>query len=66
MRPDEIAAKVGAEVSADEMVELIRSNPIGSSPNDVKVRGGALRFSFGGGKVVLLDAEIRTPLPAGK
>lgn len=62
MTPDEIRARVGTEVDAADMADLIRSNPIGTSPNDVRVRSGTLTFTFGPGSVRLVDAEIRTPV----
>lgn len=62
LNQDQIQAKVGQEVTPAEMVEMIKSNPIGTSPGDVRVRSGVLRFSFGPDGVKLLDAEERTPL----
>ncbi|MDO3607413.1 hypothetical protein [Ralstonia pseudosolanacearum] len=64
MDTKQIAAHVGREVSAEEMADMIRSNPIGTSESDVRVRSGVLRFSFGPGGVVLESAEIRKPLDA--
>lgn len=61
MTPDQIKAKVGQPVTEGEMVDILKSNPIGISPHDVKVRSGALRFSFGQGGVKLTSAEVRTP-----
>ncbi|MGG4053997.1 MULTISPECIES: hypothetical protein [Delftia] len=62
MTPDEIKAKIGQKVSQTEMVDMLKSNPIGTGPNDVHVRGGVLSFSFGPGGVQLTAAEVRTPL----
>lgn len=63
MTTDEIKAKVGERVTEAEMVAMLKSNPIGTSPNDVRVRSGVLSFSFGPQGVRLTGAEIRTPLP---
>lgn len=62
MTPEQIQAKVGQQVSQDEMVDMLKSTPIGTSPNDVRVRGGVLSFSFGPDGVKLTGAEVRTPL----
>lgn len=61
MTPDEIKAKIGQKVSETEMVDMLKSNPIGTGPNDVYVRGGVLSFSFGPEGVKLTGAEVRTP-----
>jgi hypothetical protein len=61
MDASDIAAKVGTKVTEAEMVDMIRSNPIGTSENDVRVRSGVLSFTFGPGGVVLTGAEIRKP-----
>ncbi|WP_304350831.1 hypothetical protein [Comamonas testosteroni] len=61
MFPEQIQAKVGQQVSQNEMVDMLKSNPIGTSPNDVRVRGGVLSFSFGPDGVKLTGAEVRTP-----
>lgn len=63
MATDEIKAKVGERVTEAEIVAMLKSNPIGTSPNDVRVRSGVLSFSFGPQGVRLTGAEIRTPLP---
>lgn len=63
MSPEQIAAKVGQQVTEEETVDLIRSTPIGTSPNDVAVRSGVLQFSFGRGGVKLMSVEQRIPLP---
>ncbi|RUR71930.1 hypothetical protein EJP67_33275 [Variovorax guangxiensis] len=62
MTTAEIKAKVGERVTEAEMVAMLKANPIGTSPNDVRVRSGVLSFSFGPQGVRLEDAEIRTPL----
>jgi hypothetical protein len=66
MTPDQIKSKVGQHVTEAEMVDMLKSNPIGTGPHDVKVRGGVLSFSFGPGGVKLTDAEIRTPTNPAK
>jgi hypothetical protein len=63
MTPDQIKAKVGQSVTEAEMVEMLRTNPIGTSDDDVKVRSGALSFSFGPRGVRLTSVEVRKPLP---
>ncbi|HEY8096981.1 MAG TPA: hypothetical protein VIE65_12940 [Methylobacter sp.] len=60
----DIKARIGTEVSETDMVEMIRSQPIGTSKNDVRIRSGVLSFSFGPGGVFLNDAEERTPTGA--
>ena len=62
MDQKEIQARVGSKVTPEEMADMIRSQPIGTSPNDVRVRSGVLSFSFGPGGVVLDAAEQRTPI----
>lgn len=62
MNQDQIQAKIGQEVTQAEMVEMLKSNPIGTSPGDVRVRSGVLSFSFGPDGVKLVGAEVRTPL----
>lgn len=66
MDTKEIRARVGTKVSASEMADMIKSNPIGTGPNDVRVRGGVLSFSFGPNGVTLIDAEIRTPITTAR
>ncbi|QPS78373.1 MULTISPECIES: hypothetical protein [Delftia] len=61
MTPDEIKAKIGQKVTQAEMVDMLKTNPIGIGPNDVRVRGGVLSFSFGPEGVKLTGAEVRTP-----
>lgn len=61
MTPDEIKSKIGQSVTEAEMFDMLKSNPIGTGPHDVRVRSGVLSFSFGPGGVKLTDAEIRTP-----
>lgn len=61
MTPDQIKSKVGQPVTEAEMVDMLKSNPIGTSVDDVKVRSGVLSFSFGPGGVKLTGAEVRTP-----
>lgn len=61
MKVEDIKARVGTVVSANEMAEMIRSQPIGTSDNDVRVRSGALCFSFGPGGVTLTSVEERKP-----
>ena len=61
MTPDQIKSKVGQAVTESEMVDMMKSNPIGTSPNDVRVRSGVLSFSFGPAGVKLTSAEVRTP-----
>lgn len=58
----EIQSRIGTEVTEAEMVDMLKSQPIGTSPNDVRVRSGVLSFSFGPGGVVLTGAEQRTPI----
>jgi len=62
MESREIEARVGTNVSEKELAEIIRSNPVGTSNDDVAVRGGVLSFSFGPGGVTLIGAEIRKPI----
>ncbi len=62
MNQEEIQARVGTKVTEAEMVDMLRSQPIGTSPHDVRVRSGVLSFSFGPSGVVLTDAERRTPV----
>lgn len=62
METKEIKARVGTKVTAGEVADMIRSNPIGTSDKDVRVRSGVLSFSFGPSGVTLTDAEIRKPL----
>lgn len=62
MTPEQIKAKVGHEVTQAEMVDLLKSNPIGTSPDDVRVRSGVLSFSFGPEGVTLTSAEVRKPI----
>lgn len=61
MTPDEIKAKIGQKVTQAEMVDMLKTNPIGIGPDDVRVRGGVLSFSFGPEGVKLTGAEVRTP-----
>jgi len=61
MTPDEIKAKIGQKVTQAEMVDMLKTNPIGIGPNDVRVRGGVLSFSFGPEGVKLTGAEVRAP-----
>lgn len=61
MTPDQIKSKVGKHVTEAEMVDMLKSNPIGTSLDDVKIRSGVLSFSFGSGCVKLTSAEVRTP-----
>lgn len=65
MEQKDIQARIGTKVTADEMVDMLKSQPVGTSQNDVRVRSGALSFSFGPGGVVLTGAEQRTPLKGG-
>lgn len=62
MNQDAIQARIGTAVTEVEMVDMLKAQPIGTSPGDVCVRGGVLSFSFGPGGVVLTGAEQRTPL----
>lgn len=62
MEQNEIQARIGTKVTEAEMVDMLQSQPIGTGPNDVRVRSGVLSFSFGPGGVVLTGAEQRTPL----
>ncbi len=62
MTPDQIKPKVGQPVTETEMVDMLKSNAIGTSPDDVIVRSGVLSFSFGPAGVKLTGAEVRTPL----
>lgn len=62
MEQKDIQARIGTAVTADEMADMIRSQPIGTGPNDARVRSGVLSFSFGPGGVVLTGAEQRTPV----
>jgi hypothetical protein len=62
MEQEEIQSRIGTEVTAGEMSDMIRSQPVGTSPNDVRVRSGALSFSFGPGGVVLTCAEQCIPV----
>lgn len=62
MKQSEIQARIGTKVNESEMVELMRSQPVGTSPHDVRVRSGVLSFSFGPSGVVLTGAEQRTPV----
>lgn len=62
MNQKDIQARIGTKVSEGEIVDMLRSQPIGTSENDVRVRSGVLSFSFGPGGVVLTGAEQRTPL----
>lgn len=62
MNQAEIQARIGAEVTEAEMVDMMQSMSIGTSKNDVRVRSGVLSFSFGPNGVVLTGAEQRTPL----
>ncbi|WP_139093302.1 hypothetical protein [Delftia sp. JD2] len=61
MTPDEIKGKIGQKITQAEMVDMLKTNPIGIGPNDVRVRGGVLSFSFGPEGVKLTGAEVRTP-----
>ena len=63
MTPEQIKAKVGQQVTEAEMVDMLHTNPIGVSDDDVKVRSGVLSFSFGPSGVRLTGAEVRKPLP---
>ncbi|CAE6963199.1 hypothetical protein [Paraburkholderia domus] len=65
MEQNEIQTRIGTKVTEAEMVDMLRSQRIGTSPNDVRVRSGALSFSFGPSGVLLTDAEQRTPLVPG-
>lgn len=47
MTPEQIKEKVGQPVTEAEMVDMLKTNPIGTSDRDVMVRSGVLRFSFG-------------------
>ncbi len=62
MEQKDIQARIGTQVTESEMVDMIRSQPIGTSPNDVRVRSGVLSFSFGPSGVTLTGAEQRTPI----
>ncbi len=62
MEQSEIQARIGTEVTEVEMVDMMRSQPIGTSQNDVRVRSGVLSFSFGPHGAVLTGAEQRKPL----
>ncbi len=66
MTPEQIKSKVGQAVTEVEMVDMLQSNPIGTSADDVKVRSGVLSFSFGPAGVKLTGAEVRTPLNTPK
>jgi hypothetical protein len=61
MEQTDIQARVGTAVTEDEMVDMLKSQPIGTSRNDVSVRSGVLSFSFGPSGVILTGAEQRTP-----
>jgi hypothetical protein len=63
MTPEQIKEKVGQPVTEAEMVDMLKTNPIGTSDRDVMVRSGVLRFSFGPRGVKLIGAEVRNPLP---
>lgn len=60
--PEEIQARVGTAVSADEMSEMLSSTRIGTSPNDVRVMGEQLHFSFGSCGVRLDRYDRRDPV----
>ncbi len=62
MEQNEIQARIGTKITEAEMVDMLKSQPIGTSPNDVRVRSGVLSFSFGPGGVILTGAEQRSPL----
>ncbi len=62
MDQQDIQKRVGTKVTEAEMVDMLKSQPIGTSPNDVRVRSGVLSFSFGPGGVTLTGAEQRTPI----
>lgn len=62
MKQADIQARINTKVSEAEMVDMIRSQPIGTSSNDVRVHSGTLSFSFGPAGVVLTGAEQRKPL----
>lgn len=66
MTPDQIKSRVGHAVSEAEMVDMLKSNPIGTSPNDVRVRSGVLSFTFGPAGVRLASAEVRAPASSEK
>ena len=57
MTPDQIKSRVGHAVSEAEMVDMLKSNPIGTSPNDVRVRSGVLSFTFGPAGVSLASSR---------
>ncbi len=61
MTDEEIQAKLGTKITEPEMVKLLKSQRVGTSPDDVGVRSGVLSFSFGPGGVILTGAEQRTP-----
>lgn len=62
MTPEQIKAKVGQAVTEAEMVDMLKSNPIGTSTDDVRVRAGVMSFTFGPSGVQLTSAEVRTPV----
>ena len=66
MTPEQIKSKVGRAVTEAEMVDMLKTNPIGTSQNDVRVRSGVLSFTFGPGGVKLTGAEVRSPLNSAK
>lgn len=59
MTPKEIVARVGTQVTAEEMADMVRSNPVTSTAECAGLRSGVLEFTFGPGGVVLTDAFIR-------
>ena len=59
MEVSEMKSRIGTQVSEAEMVDMLKSQPIGTSDNDVRVRSGVLSFSFGPRGVVLTGVEER-------
>jgi hypothetical protein len=62
MDQKEIQARVGTAVNVDEMADMIRSQPIGTSATNVRARSGVQSFLFGPGGVFLTGAEPRTSI----